>query len=748
MAISVTTEWFYDRYERAVEVLGDIGRISGGVVSIDTHSSATGKELVTEYGHFRDNVALMLNNMASDWNAAKVCVSNLSHFDTYISHLVNNESTHYMEYGCDALWHSGNADDRNLIVGQLEPLGYPGYGNYISSEHIADLSVLCDKLTSISDALARYSSIVEEVTSAEGFSGMTFNAIKRYMSRVHAPVARSLRTVCITFISTVRTYQETYNITMSDDTFLYNKGHLNIFRQRLARSFRTLREKINDFNNYVYSKNATHEGLCLEDIKHYTIDNVELRINAQIAEIDRIIEIIEDNEAAGQRDVAELRGYINLLDDVVAEIGMGSGYRMISPTRRFRSISSLNRIRERDFNIYEFYFGLLTDGSGLQRTRAEEFLRNDIRANLIESFQNRDIDHFHYNEYSGYDENVLLSKIDGLDLSDKNFVRRWGELYHAMTSDGYTDLRAIRYSEIAALFNREGILGYSGGQGDIDKIITTGIQRYVVDYAGYIADHDTYGYNQVDRWGANGDFDCSSLVIAAYEKAFIDLRFAMNQTNPADDAWNYWHIGSHKLSTAPLDKYGFTIFTPNVDIDVTELVPGDIFTIDNATANHVEVFAGRFENDGKVEYLNVSAHSSEKIFGYDEYGNGRADQSGDQLHQWGPEEMRSRAVGTPWSTKMYETTLVREEGGSFNSSGDDVWGHDRIGEIRYENIGPRTNWGHSDNHITGCIKWPQYYPVFDAEGHELPEQRDYIMSEQPWDRIMRLEDMDYWKKDH
>ena len=748
MAIAVTTEWFYDRYNRAFQTLGDIGRISGGVVSIDTHSSTTGKGLVTEYGHLRDTVALMLNNMASDWNAAKVCVSNLTHFDTYISHLINNESTNHMEYGCDALWHSGDADDRDLIVSGIEPLGYPGFGNYISSEHIADLTVLCDKLTAISDALARYSSIVEEVTSAEGFSGMTFNAIKSYMARVHVPVARSLRSVCVTFISTVRTYQETYNITMGDDTFLYDKGHLNIFRQRLADSFRSLREKIGDFNNYVYMKNAAHEGLCLEDIKHYTIDNVESRIHAQLAEVDSIIDIIEENEAAGQRDVTELQGYINLLDEVAAEIGMGSGYRMISPTRRFSSISSLNRIRERGFDIYEFYFGLLTDGSGLQRTRAEEFLRADIRANLIESFRNRDVSHFHYNEYRGYDEDVLLSKIEGLDLSDKNFVRRWGELYHSMTADGYTDLRAIRYSEIAALFNREGILAYSGGQGDLDKIITTGIQRYVVDYAGYIADHDAYGYNQVDRWGANGDFDCSSLVIAAYEKAFIDLRFAMNQTRPEDDEWSYWHIGSYKLSTKPLDDYGFTIFTPNVDIKVTELVPGDIFAIDNDHANHVEVFAGRFERDGKVEYLNVSAHSSERIGGYDQYGNGRADYSGDQLHQWGPEGIRTHGLGTPWSTYIYETTLVGEEGGSYNSNGDDVWGHDRIGEIRYENIGPRPEWKHSDDHITGCLKWPQHYEFFDENGNELPEQREYIMEETPWSRIMRLENMEYWKTDH
>ena len=690
----------------------------------------------------------MLNTMACDWNAAKVCVTNLKHFDGYISHLVNNEPTNHMEYGCDALWHSGGVDDTHLIVNGNESLGYTGSGHYISSAYMDDLCRLCDSLDSMANALEGYSSIVEEVTSASDFTGLTFDAIKSYMSRVHADVANVLRGTCITFSSIIRYYREQYNVSMRDDTFLYDRGHLDLYSQRLRQSYRELRDRMNEFNSYVSSKNMEHEELGLETVNHYGIDNCESRVYAQIAQIDEIIETIETNERSGRRDADMIKGYIDLLDDVVSDLGMYSGYRMISPTRQFESIRCLGGICVYPFDICDFYLGMMLNGNSLARRRAEEFLRNDIRTNLIESFQGRDTSYYHYNEYRGYDEDVLLSMIDELDLNDRNFIRSWKTLHTMMTLDGYTDLRARRFSEIAALFNREGIIGFSGRASDIDKGITKGIQNYVVDYAGYITDNDAYGYNQLDRWCSDGEFDCSSFIISAYEKAFIDLRYAMNQTDPAQDEWNYWHIGSQKLSYSPLDRYGFRIFTPNEDITVNELIPGDIFAIDNNTANHVEMFAGKFEDGDRVEYLNVSAHSSERIFGTTENGNGFADYSGDQLHQWGPEGMRDRSIGTPWSTYIYETTCVREEGGSYNESGNDVWGHDRIGEIRYENIGPRTEWGHESDHITGCIKWPQHYPVYDENGNELPEKRDYIREEQPWNRILRLENMDYWKTDH
>ena len=748
MAIAVDTDWFNGCYERAVNALGDVGRLSSGAVNIDSHSSETGKELVAEYGHLRVTLASMLNTMACDWNAARVCVTNLVHFDKYISHLVKNEPTNHMEYGCDALWHSGGADDTHLIVSGNALTDHPGSGNYISSEYIDGLSILSDKLDSMEDAIGEYLSAVEELASCADYSGLTFDSIKSYMSRVHAPIARSIRAVFVTFSGIIRYYREIYSATMRDDTYLYDRGHLEVYRGRLRQSYRELRDKIAEFNSYVHSKNSEHEELGLDSIMHYCIDNVEQRVDLQINEIDEIIETIETNETNGKRDTAMIKGYIDLLDDVVADLGMHSGYRMISPTRRFDSISPLGNICAYPFDVCDLYLRMLQNGNALQRQRAEEFLRNDIRANLIESFQGRDTVYYHYDMYEGYDVNVLSSMINELDLNDMDLVRSWRMLHSAMLADGYTDLRARRYSEIAVLFNREGVLGYSNQRSDIDDVITKGIQNYVVDYAGYITDNDAYGYNQAQRWGGRKEFDCSSFIIAAYEKAFIDLRFAMNQFPPEADPEQYLHIGSNKLSYTPLDRYGFTIYKPNENITVNELNPGDVFAIDNEFAEHVEMFAGKFEDGERVEYLNFSAHSSERISGEGEHTNGYADEAGDQLHQWGPERIRRDFVKTPWSTFIYETACVGEEGGSYDAEGNDVWGHDRIGEIRYENIGPRPEWGHDEHHITGCIKWPTYNMEFDDEGNEIPEQRHYNREERDWNRILRLENMDYWKTDH
>lgn len=43
-----------------------------------------------------------------------------------------------------------------------------------------------------------------------------------------------------------------------------------------------------------------------------------------------------------------------------------------------------------------------------------------------------------------------------------------------------------------------------------------------VEYAVGIASDDSHGYDQVNRWGP--DYDCSSLIISAYEKAGVPVK--------------------------------------------------------------------------------------------------------------------------------------------------------------------------------------------------------------------------------
>lgn len=49
------------------------------------------------------------------------------------------------------------------------------------------------------------------------------------------------------------------------------------------------------------------------------------------------------------------------------------------------------------------------------------------------------------------------------------------------------------------------------------------IAKNAVKYAVAIANDDTHGYDQINRWGST-DYDCSALVIDSYVKAGINLR--------------------------------------------------------------------------------------------------------------------------------------------------------------------------------------------------------------------------------
>ncbi len=758
MQISVNREWFSNCHSSALAVLGEIGTISGSRVDFTGFTSAVGKELMREYEHLCNTVASIVNAMASDWNAAKVCVANINHFDTYISRMLNNENISHLDEGSASLWRTGNADDSHLIVEGHFSLGFLGFDDYISSDCISDLSVFCANLNSMGSKLDSYSAIVAEIASAEDFSGRTFEAIKNYMNSVHSPIISYMKSVVTTFSEMISAYQRQYQISMPDDNYRLKVDDLIQFRQKLNQSYRELRGKIDEFNHYVYSQNAQYDMLSLDEIAYYCIDNVQVHINAQISELDGIIETIENIETNSEGDFSEVREYINILESVLADLGTHSGFRMISPNRQFESISSLGNISEREFRIYDFYFDYLTNGNSTQRRRAADYFRNNIIENLIESFSNRsETSYYNYNLYSGYDVGVLSPMINSINFNDVELMRNWRCLFNSMLADGYTDINALRFSEIAMLFNEDGIRSYSGSNGGIDDVIIPGICQYVVSYSGYIADTPRYGYNQVNRWANFNDFDCSSLVIAAYEKAFIDMRFALNEFGPEVNSNAYLHIGSEKIvAKENWEDYGFRVLEPNKDVSLDSLAVGDIFAIDkdDNSAHHVEVFAGKFDDgEGRIEYLNISAHSSDRIFGVGGLSNNNSDNPGDQLQQNGLSAMLDVPEGGSWGTFIHDTACVGEEGVSIdydaeaeeaggNNPGIDHWRHDRIGEIRYENIGPRPEWGQDPNSkkITGYLKWTVDY--VDTDEGEKPV---YTHEDLGWDRVIRLNSMEYWK---
>ena len=96
-----------------------------------------------------------------------------------------------------------------------------------------------------------------------------------------------------------------------------------------------------------------------------------------------------------------------------------------------------------------------------------------------------------------------------------------------------------------------------------------------VDYAVAIARDDSHGYDQVDRWG-NPNFDCSGLVITAYEKAGVPVK-----TNGATYTGNMRKV---------FLKTGFTDVTSKVNLKTTAgMKVGDVLL---AEGKHTALYTG------------------------------------------------------------------------------------------------------------------------------------------------------------
>ena len=105
------------------------------------------------------------------------------------------------------------------------------------------------------------------------------------------------------------------------------------------------------------------------------------------------------------------------------------------------------------------------------------------------------------------------------------------------------------------------------------------IEQYVTWAIG-IANDNSHGYSQKNRWGP--DYDCSSLVVSALVKNGFQVGFAV---------WT----GNMK---AELTKYGFKWCT-----DFSKLKRGDILLVHSKTRQHTEIYIGK----GKT----VGAHIAE-----------------------------------------------------------------------------------------------------------------------------------------
>lgn len=154
------------------------------------------------------------------------------------------------------------------------------------------------------------------------------------------------------------------------------------------------------------------------------------------------------------------------------------------------------------------------------------------------------------------------------------------------------------------------------------------IENYVQN-AINIANNNSHGYSQVNRWGK--DYDCSSLVITVVENAGIPVKSKGGAT-----------YTGNMLSA--FKKCGFTDVTNRVNLATgSGLVRGDILL--NRT-HHTEIYIG----NGK----NVGAHISET--------GGVTGKTGDQT---GKEICTNNYYNFPWTNVLRytaeETTVGKKD---------------------------------------------------------------------------------------
>ena len=92
-----------------------------------------------------------------------------------------------------------------------------------------------------------------------------------------------------------------------------------------------------------------------------------------------------------------------------------------------------------------------------------------------------------------------------------------------------------------------------------------------------IAYDNSHGYDQTHRWG--NDYDCSSLVISAFEQAGIPVK-----TKGATYTGNMYSV---------FTKCGFTDVTKNVNLKTgTGLLRGDVLLVHNSKHQHTGIYCG------------------------------------------------------------------------------------------------------------------------------------------------------------
>lgn len=143
-----------------------------------------------------------------------------------------------------------------------------------------------------------------------------------------------------------------------------------------------------------------------------------------------------------------------------------------------------------------------------------------------------------------------------------------------------------------------------------------------------IAYDNSHGYDQTNRWGK--DYDCSSLVISAYEQTGVPVK-----TKGATYTGNMYNV---------FCKCGFTDVTKSVNLKTgTGLLRGDVLLVHNNKHQHTAIYCGGMKE--------VEASINEK-------GTTTGGKTGDQSGK----EILVRAYRTDlWTTVLrYKETVTKD----------------------------------------------------------------------------------------
>ena len=167
----------------------------------------------------------------------------------------------------------------------------------------------------------------------------------------------------------------------------------------------------------------------------------------------------------------------------------------------------------------------------------------------------------------------------------------------------------------------------------------TEVRNAAVAWAREMATDDTHGYDQAQRWGERGDYDCSSLVISAYKKAGVPLTCTYTGNMKAD-----------------MLTHGFSNVTSSITLSTGKgLKKGDVLLHETY---HTALYIG----DGKI----VHAAGNE-------YGRATGGKPGDQT---GKEICVANYYNMPWQVVLRYAKVTSVPTGSRPytiKAGDSLW---------------------------------------------------------------------------